>query len=136
MTEYKHRNKTTYGVENYVCPNCFYPLEKCTCKVFPPYYLLMIDKGMQHIIRVLNKKGYKTIGCCESHFGTDSSNINVIFNTSLDVEVPEGFVKIKNGNGYAYYYKKNIDFEDWEKEKKKHLEILKEWSENLPKRKP
>lgn len=131
-TKYKHKSRATYGVENYVCPKCFYPLEECECDIFPPYYLLMIDKEMQKIIRILNRKGYKTIGCCESHYGTDSSNINIIFGNKITVDIPDGFVLIKNGSGIAHYYDMNIDLSGWELEKKKYLNILVNWAENLP----
>ena len=50
----------------YVCPTCIRDVEDCRCAVYP-YYLVQIDKLMVPIIRELNKKGYRTTGCCAGH---------------------------------------------------------------------
>ena len=48
------RDKSIY--DNYVCPKCFYTMDKCECKIFPHYSITWIDKGIQEIIRILNSK--------------------------------------------------------------------------------
>ena len=132
LIERKYENRATYSYNNYVCPYCLYTLNKCKCKVFPPHSLIMIDTGLQHIIRVLNKKGYHTIGCCESHYGRLSPSLHIIFDTKYNYDMPEGFTKIKEGKGISHDYNLKISKDDWKKEKKKYMEILKEWAENLP----
>lgn len=132
LIERKFEDRTTYSYENYVCPNCLRKLNECECRVFPPYYLLMIDAGIQEIIRELNGKGYKTIGSCESHYGLMSPNINIIFDRKYPFKIPDGFKHIKNGNGIAHEYDIKISKPDWEKEKKKYIDILKRWAKELP----
>lgn len=132
LIEHKYEDKTTYSYKNYVCPYCLYTLNECKCEVYPPHHLVMIDIGIQHVIRVLNKKGYKTIGCCEGHYGLMSPSIHIIFNRNYNYKLPEGFKMVKNGTGIEHDYNRKISEEDWKIEKKKYLEILTKWAEGLP----
>lgn len=132
LVERKFEDRATYSYDNYVCPHCLRRLNDCECKVFPPYYLMMIDAGIQEIIRKLNRKGYKTIGCCESHYGLMSPNINIIFARKYPFNIPKGFEPIKNGNGIAHEYDQKISKADWKKEKEKYIHILEKWVDELP----
>ena len=134
LVENKQKDRKTYSYENYVCPECLYPLNECKCREYPPYSLIMVDKEIQPIIRVLNSKGYSTIGCCESHYGSMSPRLYVIFDRKYDLEPPDGFQKVKNGTGISHEYDRKIKEDDWKIEKETYLNVLKQWAENLPKR--
>ena len=54
----------------YVCPFCINTVDRCTCENLPEL-LLQIDKNMLPIIKELNKKWYRTSGCCEGHIGNN-----------------------------------------------------------------
>lgn len=136
LIERKFENRATYSYNNYVCPRCLYVLNECKCRVFPPHGLIMIDRKIQHIIRVLNRKGYTTIGCCEGHYGSMSPFLHVIFNREYDYDLPDGFTEIKNGRGFERKYNLRISAEDYEVEKEKYIKILEDWAEKLPDLKP
>lgn len=127
--------------ENYVCPHCFYTLDKCECLSFPHYSIKWIDKGIQEHVRVLNKKGYKTEYSCESHVPRDE--IYLVFASwgrglEDDIEMPEGFKYDKTDRVMRYKYGKNakdtkkISAEEFEVKKKKALNDLLEWCKALP----
>lgn len=132
MSNYFKRDKSIY--ENYVCPSCFNQMDKCTCDVFPNYYLIWIDKGIQEHIKTLNDKGYDTEYSCESH-----EPKNIIYITFCkehgignNIPIPEGFKYTKSRCHLEHRYDKKMSMEDFEKEKQKHLDILLEWCRNLP----
>ena len=52
----------------YVCPVCINTVDKCVCQEYPEC-LVQIDKNMVPIIKELNRKWYRTSGCCEGHIG-------------------------------------------------------------------
>ena len=56
------------NVYSYVCSHCFHPLYKSECDQYPEN-LIQIDKQMVPGIRELNKRFYKTEGCCEGYVG-------------------------------------------------------------------
>lgn len=128
------RSKKAYM--NYVCPYCWNTLNKCTCNLFPPYNLIFIDSGIQEHIRILNEKGYRTIGCCEGH-------IKVCINTYIAFakdyftgieNIPEGFKYNKNRKMITYTYSTRLTKENMEEIKKEKLETLLEWCKSLPNR--
>jgi len=125
------RSKKLYV--NYVCPKCFQQLNKCTCDIFPPYELIMIDEKIQYHIRELNKKGYATWVCCESHgVGED---IYIGLNTTkemLETKLPSGF-RFDKGQ----YIRCSVprDCENPEEFKDQKLAELKDWIDQLPKNK-
>ena len=64
--------------QTYLCGDCFEQttnMKKCrhcdSTNVFP------IDLGMVEIVQILNKKGYKTIMCCEGHPTIDGKTSHV-----------------------------------------------------------
>lgn len=139
MSAYKFpRDKSIY--ENYVCPKCFYTLDKCKCTSFPHYNIWWIDKGIQEHVRVLNEKGYKTQYSCESH--TPQDNLYIMFYNKYDfgntLPVPEGFKCKNNVNTIEHVYgkdsktRKKMTKEEFETEKRKHLDVLLEWCKSLP----
>ena len=122
------RSKKMY--EMYVCPRCFNQVNKCTCKEYPPWSLVMIDKKIQPHIRLLNQKGYATTYCCEGHEREEA--IYISFQLPLDMmfeEIPEGF---KTHAGKSIQKKIPRDCEDVEQFKDDVLSKLYEWIENLP----
>ena len=131
------KNKKMY--ENYVCPNCFKQLNKCTCKHLPRD-LIHIDVDMQECIRVLNKKGYKTIYCCASHLEAYKkhgfSEIYLGFVNWIDIgnEYPNSFKKDKNkyDNFIRYHYAKNLSDEEFTNTKNEQLQLLLNWCNSLP----
>lgn len=128
------RNKDIY--ENYVCPNCFYTMDKCVCEVYPAYSTTWIDKGIQEHVRILNGKNYLTSYSCESHSGKDSIYISFYgdYGIGENVDMPDGFKYIKRRKTMEYNYGKNISTEEFEAEKKEALGILLEWCKSLPER--
>lgn len=127
------RNKDAYM--NYVCPHCFNTLNKCTCKLYPPYHLIWIDKGIQEHIRVLNEKGYKTTNCCESHKYPDNLYIMFVNSYGLNkTKLPSGFKFYKKSNVLSFEYNSKITQEEFEIQKKEKLSCLLEWCKNLDKR--
>lgn len=128
------RNKDIY--DNYVCPNCFYTMDKCVCEVYPAYSATWIDKGIQEHIRILNEKNYLTSYSCESHSNKDSIYISFYgdYGIGENVSVPDGFKYVKRRKTMEYNYKNNISMKEFEREKEKALGILLEWCKSLPER--
>lgn len=125
------RSKDAYV--NFVCPYCWNTLDNCSCELFPPYHLILIDKNIQEHIRILNEKGYRTTACCEAH-------IDVCFNTYIafandyfkDTDIPDGFKYNKNRRIITYDYSANITEEEMENIKKHKLKTLLDWCNGLP----
>lgn len=128
------KSKSAYM--NYVCPYCWHTLNKCTCDLFPPYHLILIDMNIQEHIRILNEKGYHTIGCCEGHNKVCiSTYIAFAKNYFKDnVNMPEGFKYDKKRNVVTYVYSTKLTKENVEKLKKEKLEVLLKWCNDLPSR--
>lgn len=127
------KNKDAYI--NYVCPYCWNTLENCTCKLFPPYHLILIDKHIQEHIRILNEKGYRTTSCCEGHREI-CINTYVAFADDYfkKISTPEGFKYDKKRRIVTYTYSTKLTEEKMEELKKEKLAILLEWCKNLPNR--
>lgn len=120
-------------MENYVCPNCWQQIQSCTCEHYPPWELINIDVNIQEIIRILNKKGYTTIGCCESHFD-GNYNMYVAFMMNFNIGCPDGFT-FGNGKSSINYMFKKSDMETKDKYnqiKSEKLKSLLAWAESLP----
>ena len=124
------RSKAAYI--NYVCPYCWYTLNKCICDLFPPYHLILIDQNIQEHIRILNEKGYYTMACCEGHM-KDCVGIYISFvdNYFVDTGVPEGF-KYDKKRKIVSYYSKKLTKEKAEEIKTEKLNTLLEWCKSLP----
>lgn len=121
-------------IENYVCPNCFHQVHECICKFYPPWQLIMIDVNIQEVVRILNQKGYTTIGCCESHFG-GNNNIYIAFNMRYDdIGLPNGFTYAKGKTNISYSFKKSEQEtkEKYEELKAEKLRALLDWAQSLP----
>ena len=127
------KNKTAYN--NYVCPYCWNTLNNCTCKLFPPYHLIFIDKNIQEHIRILNEKGYRTTACCEGH-RTKCINTYISFSEDYfnNIGTPEGFKYDKKRKTITYTYSMKLSEEKMEELKSEKLLILSEWIKNLPNR--
>lgn len=118
---------------NYVCPYCWHTLNNCTCDVFPPYHLIFVDKNIQEHIRILNEKGYRTIGCCEGHMKVCiSTYISFARDYFNDISLPDGFKYNKKRKMISYTYSTRLTKENMENIKKEKLEMLLEWCKNLP----
>ena len=118
--------------KNYVCPICFNQLHKCTCSDFPPYSLLFIDEKIQEHIKELNKKHFLTIGCCEGHYNSYSSEPYIAFGMDYSFNtLPNGFKWNKRRK--MLLSKKIIadNIHDYEIVKNKRLEELMEWIKTL-----
>lgn len=120
-------------IESYVCPYCWHKVYECTCYVYPPYSLIMIDENIQEIIRILNNKGYATLACCESHY-LESYSIYILFSQPYNFKCPSGFKLSRNGSMISHVFTKaeNKTIETYEKAKAENLNTLLEWSESLP----
>ena len=126
------RNKEVYI--NYVCPHCMNVLNKCTCELFPPYYLIHIDKNIQEHIRILNEKGYRTVYCCEGHGRGSNTYITFSLDYFKDIATPEGFKYNKKRKTITYTYSTRLMDEKAEDLKTEKLNILLEWVKDLPDR--
>lgn len=125
------RNLDAY--RNYVCPECFRQLNKCECDYFPPYSLLFIDVNIQDQIRNLNKKGYRTSGCCEGHFQSYSVEPYVTFIKDYHFnKMPDGFSYKKSKNGVIAKTIHTKNKEEYDTLKRELLNNLSEWVEELP----
>lgn len=126
--------KSKVAYMNYICPYCWHTLNNCTCSLFPPYHLIFIDKNIQEHVRILNEKGYRTIGCCEGHDkGCVNTYIAFAKDYFNDADVPEGFVYNKRRRMVTCSYSTKLTKKDMEDIKKKKLESLLEWCNGLPK---
>lgn len=127
------KNKDAYM--NFVCPYCWYTLDKCICDIFPPYHTIFIDRNIQEHIRLLNKKGYRTMGCCEGHRKVCISTYIVFTNDYFkDIETPDGFKYDKKRKMISYTYSTKLTEEKMEELKKEKLYVLLEWCNSLPDR--
>lgn len=127
------RSKAAYM--NYVCPYCWHTLNKCTCDLFPPYHLILIDSNIQEHIRILNEKGYHTMGCCEGHKKVCvSTYISFARDYFKGIDMPEGFKYNEKKKMIAYVYSTKALRNNMEEIKKEKLEILLEWCKSLPNR--
>mgnify|MGYP006967403145 CR=1 FL=1 len=127
------KNKNAYV--NYVCPYCWNALDNCTCKLFPPYHLIYIDKNIQEHIRILNEKGYRTMACCEGHKDV-CINTYIAFanNYFKDIDTPDGFEYDKKRRMITYTYSTKLEEKGMEELKKEKLKTLLNWCKNLPNR--
>jgi predicted DsbA family dithiol-disulfide isomerase len=124
------KNKDVYM--NYICPYCWFTLDNCICELFPPYYLIHIDKNIQEHIRILNKKGYYTVYCCEGHNGGSNTYITFADDYLKEIGTPEGFKYDKKRKMITYTYSTRLTKEKIEKLKKEKLALLLEWCKSLP----
>ena len=125
------KNKDAYM--NFVCPYCWNTLDECTCKIFPPYHLMFIDRNIQKHIRVLNEKGYYTTACCEAHKNVcNDTYIAFAINYFDNIDMPEGFKYNKKRNIVAHTYSTKLTEEKLEELKKENLSVLLKWCESLP----
>lgn len=127
------RNKDAYM--NYVCPHCFNTVNKCTCELYPPYSLIFIDKDIQEHIKVLNNKGYRTIGCCEGHYKERCISTYIAFAMDYgfgeSIEVPKGFEYHKKKRMIYFEYSLKLSKEEMEEIKKEKLNNLLEWCKEI-----
>ena len=89
----------TKNIKNhvYVCPTCLGKLEECKCQNLP-FTLIQIDKHMLPIIQELNRKFYRTTGCCEGHINSfDEIYVEFSKNYKIKTPLPKGFKKIYGG---------------------------------------
>lgn len=127
------KNKEAYI--NYVCPYCWNTLDDCVCELFPPYHLIFIDRNIQEHIRILNKKNYRTTGCCEGH-RTRCINTYITFPEDYfkEIDTPEGFKYDRKRRTITYTYSLKLTEEKMEELKAEKLAVLLEWVKNLPDR--
>lgn len=128
------KNKDAYV--NFVCPYCWNTLDNCTCSIFPPYHTIFIDENIQEHIRLLNEKGYRTMGCCEGHRKV-CINTYIAFTNDYfeEADIPEGFKYDKKRRVVTYTYSTRLTEEKMEELKREKLAILLEWCKSLPNRK-
>ena len=128
--------KNNKAYENYVCGVCFHTLDKCTCRAFPPYEIMCIDREMQYIIRTLVSKGHLTNGCCEGHYEkgrniVGRTYISFIVDGMENYGIPDGFVWKNKSLIHDY---KNCSKQEMAVEKEKVFNTLINWVDNLPSR--
>lgn len=127
--------KSKAAYMNYICPYCWYTLNKCTCDLFPPYHLIFIDKNIQEHIRILNEKGYRTTACCEGHAKVCINTYIAFADNYFDsTSVPDGFKYDKKRRIVSYTYSTKFTKEKMEEVKEEKLKTLLEWCNSLPNR--
>jgi hypothetical protein len=125
------KNKNAYM--NYICPYCWNTLDNCTCDLFPPYHLILIDRNIQEHIRILNEKGYRTTACCEGHREVCLNTYIAFANNYFgDIKAPDGFEYDKQRRIVTYTYSKKLTKEEMEELKKEKLNKLLKWCNDLP----
>lgn len=131
-------NLNKRGIEsylNYVCPCCFNQLMDCKCNgdLFP-MSMIMVDLGVQEAVRILNKKGYRTLDSCEGH--SKYSNTYISFRSNYgfgeSLPLPDGFGKMKKNHAVSTMYDMSLSDECYELQKKMNLDALLSWAESLP----
>lgn len=132
MVDSKAKDKESYL--NYVCPHCFCTLDKCKCDCNLPYYLIWVDKGIQEHVKVLNQKGYRTNDSCESHSKYMNMYISFVCDYGFGdtLPLPNGFKRMKKNGAVSVLYNNKITDEEFEMQKKEHLNNLLEWCNSLP----
>lgn len=127
------KNKEAYM--NFVCPYCWHTLDNCICDLFPPYHLIFIDRNIQEHIRLLNEKGYRTMGCCEGHREV-CINTYITFPEDYfkEINTPEGFKYDRKRRTITYAYSMKLTEEKMEELKAEKLKVLLEWIKSLPNR--
>ena len=125
--------KSKVAYMNYVCPYCWHTLNKCICDIFPPYHLIFIDQNIQEHIRILNEKGYHTMGCCEGHSKVCiSTYIAFARDYFKSTDIPEGFQYNTKKKMVAFTYSTRLTKEEMEELKREKLKVLLEWCKSLP----
>lgn len=117
---------------NYVCPHCWFTLDSCVCELFPPYYLIHIDINIQEHIRILNKKGYHTMYCCEGHSRNSNTYISFADDYFKEISIPDEFKYDKKRRIITYTYSMKLTEEKMEELKREKLAILLKWCKGLP----
>lgn len=120
---------------NFVCPRCYHSLDECKCEGIN-HWLLHIDRNLQQHIRILRRKDYRSVSCCESHIDRNSNELYIGFSKDYDfggaLPLPEGFRYQKKHLKLVVSYSKNLSVEEREAMKQKNLSDLLEWCKNLP----
>lgn len=125
--------KSKAAYMNYVCPYCWNTINKCTCDLFPPYHLILIDENIQEHVRILNQKGYHTTGCCEGHDKVCiSTYIAFAKDYFKDTDIPEGFKYNRKKRIINYTYSTKAKRDKMKELKQEKLEVLLEWCKSLP----
>ena len=128
-------NKNKEAYINYVCPYCWNTLDNCICELFPPYHLIFIDKNIQKHIRILNEKGYRTMGCCEGHrIRCINTYITFVEDYFKEIGTPDGFKYDKKRRTITYTYSPKLAEEKMENTKAEKLAVLLKWVDSLPNR--
>lgn len=100
--------------------------------------LIDIDKNIKPIIVKLNKKGYFTRFCCESHAEeTGRKNIYTCMYINFHNEIPKELQNLKlflfdKDNKTLRYFIKSKEKKEIIQEKNKCLKELDDWVNNLP----
>lgn len=120
----------------YVCPRCFSQLQDCECPRFPQT-LLQIDRGIQRVVRTLNRKGYVTTGCCEGHYNEGGYSATYIcfledYSALHASPLPDGFTFDKGKFGVIYVYPRGESEERFTARHVSRLIALHQWADNLP----
>ena len=127
---------TTVNRHMAVCPKCWRTF--CCCRAGH----IIVDYTMVDILRLLNKKGYKTLYHCGGHIKAREP-LFVYVKFSRQVILPDTN-KLPTGAGWGYdayhnqieYYNSDLDLNEDDKIKllsQKHDELL-QWAKALPKR--
>lgn len=108
------------------CLNCFKTESHCKCE--QKKSIILLDTNMVDIITILNKKGYETKFCCESHPYQYMPSLYILFRNDMSClkdDIPKSF-HIDTDNKRLIKICKSI------KEKKDGLKDLLEWVIKLP----
>lgn len=122
-------------INDYVCANCFFTVDKCGCS--HDDVLIKVDRKIQEAVRILNLRKIKTEFCCEGHYRCVPGEINPRTNTYVKFKedypfqtLPEGFENLGQAISFDYDLLEYTR-ESFEDQKEKNLKNLVEWAKNV-----
>ncbi len=120
----------------YACAHCIKPIDECQCKFHD--YAISVDRPMLPIVKNLNYRGFKTMGCCCGHprkSFKEGRNISYMYikldkKYTFTEKLPRPF-RYTEGN---LIIEAEYDFNSEEEGLKKRqelLDILEQWSNKI-----
>ncbi len=132
---------------------CYF-IDKKTFEIYKEHpEVFTCDPCIAEVVSILNKLGYDTLASCEGHYEIKEFDVSypkdkmrtaiyILFKEKYEFpNIPEGFILETLEDQILIehsinYFDKNIHIKrnEFEKEKRKYIDILTKWAKELPKR--